>query len=131
MLCAGLGLAWLVSASACATSPDDFVPPGTWGGEHAVLTVNGTGATIEFDCAHGALPVPITLDRGGFDVAGDYFPEHGGPIRVDEPVVRQAARYRGTVVGKSMTMRVTLTDTSQTIGTFMLTLGASGRVFKC
>ena len=131
---AGLGLALLIATtSACAssTSPDSFVPIGPWGGDHAVLTVNATSATIEFDCAHGALPAPLALDHGAFDVAGDFFPEHGGPVRVDEPVVRQPARYSGTIEKQTMTLRVRLTESTQDVGTFALTFGAMGRVFKC
>lgn len=130
---ARLGLALLVATSACgtSTSPDSFVAIGSWGGDHALLAVGSTGATIEFDCAHGALPAPIPINDGTFDVAGDFFPEHGGPIRVDEPIVRQPSRYRGTIEKQTLSLRVTLTETGQDIGTYTLTHGAFGRVFKC
>jgi hypothetical protein len=118
-------------ACGTSTSPDSFVPIGPWGGDHALLTVNAASAAIEFDCAHGTLQAPITLTHGDFDVAGEFVQEHGGPIRVDEPAVRQPARYRGRIDKQMMTLRVTLTDTSQEIGPFSLTFGASGRVFKC
>lgn len=127
---AAIGLSLLIAA-ACSTSPDQVVPTGAWGGEHALLQVSATSATIEFDCAHGALPAPLPLDGGAFDVAGDFFPEHGGPIRVDEPTVRRPARYSGTIDKQTMTLRVRLTDTAEDVGTFTLTFGASGRVFKC
>jgi len=125
-----LALIGLSLACGTSTSPDSFVPMGPWGGEHALLTVNVASAAIEFDCAHGTLQAPITLTHGDFDVAGEFVQEHG-PIRVDEPIVRQPARYRGTIDKQMMTLRVTLTNTSQEIGTFSLTFGASGRVFKC
>jgi hypothetical protein len=129
---ASFGAVLLASVAACGTSsPDAFVPNGTWGGDHASLTVTATNATIEFDCAHGALPAPIALTDGAFDTAGDYFPEHGGPIRVDEPVVRQPARYSGSINARTMTLRVRVAETSQDVGTFTLTLGTNGRVFKC
>jgi hypothetical protein len=129
---ARLSLLLALAAPACGTtSPDAFVEIGSWGGDHALLAVTANGGTIEFDCAHGVLPAPITLNHGAFDVAGEYFPEHGGPIRVDDPVVRQPSRYRGTVDGRSMTLRVTLIETGQDVGTYTLTHGASGRVFKC
>jgi hypothetical protein len=133
ILRAAVGLSLLLASAACATStsPDQVVPAGTWGGEHALLTLTSASATIEFDCAHGALPAPLPLDRGAFDVAGDFFPEHGGPIRVDEPMVRRPARYQGTIEKQTMTLRVVLTDTSEDAGTFTLTFGTSGRVFKC
>ena len=130
---AAVGVVLLASVSACGTSsaPDSFIPPGTWGGEHAALTVTATNATIEFDCAHGALPAPIALADGAFDVMGDYFPEHGGPIRIDDPVVRQPARYSGSINGRTMTLRVRLIESAQDVGTFTLALGSNGRVFKC
>lgn len=118
-------------ACGTSTSPDSFVPAGMWGGDHALLSVNVASAAIEFDCAHGTLQTPIALTHGDFDVAGEFIQEHGGPIREGEQVVRQPARYRGTIDKQMMTLRVTLTDTPQDIGTFSLTFGASGRVFKC
>jgi hypothetical protein len=126
-----LGLALIAASCTTSTSPDEFLSLGTWGGDHAVLSVSATSATIEFDCAHGAMPAPLPLDHGAFDVAGDFFPEHGGPIRVDEPTVRQAARYSGTIAKQTMTLRVTLIESSQVIGPYTLAFGASGRVFKC
>jgi hypothetical protein len=77
------------------------------------------------------LPVPLTLNGGSFDVTGDYVQEHGGPIRSDETVDRQPARYTGTVRGNTMTLLVRLTATAQDLGTYTLTRGSSGRVFKC
>jgi hypothetical protein len=118
-------------ACGTATSPDTFVPTGTWGGDHALLNVDVASAAIEFDCAHGTLQAPIALTHGDFDVAGEFVQEHGGPIREGEQVVRRPARYRGTIEKQTMTLRVALTDTPQEIGTFTLTFGVSGRVFKC
>jgi hypothetical protein len=120
----------VLSACSTATGPDEIMS-GTWGGDHALLEVTATGASIEFDCAHGTLPVPLRLTRGTFDVMGEYVQEHGGPIRSDETVDRQPARYIGTVSGNTMTVLVRLTATAQEIGTFNLTRGSSGRVFKC
>jgi hypothetical protein len=123
----------LIVLPACGTTtgPDAMSVNGTWGGEHALLEIKDTSASIEFDCAHGTLQVPLTLNRGAFDVAGEYVQEHGGPIRSDETVDRQPARYTGSVSGNTMTLLVRLTVTGQDRGTFTLTRGATGRVFKC
>jgi hypothetical protein len=123
----------LVALAACrtATGPDAIVMSGNWGGDHAVLALTATSASIEFDCAHGALPVPLPLDRGTFDVMGDYVQERGGPIRSDEPPAGQPARYIGTISGNTMTLQVLLTTTAQSVGTFSLMRGSSGRLFKC
>lgn len=125
--------ALLIVLPACSTTtgPDAVAVNGTWGGDHALLEITATGASIEFDCAHGTLPVPLTLTRGAFDVTGDYVQEHGGPIRSDETVDRQPARYTGTVSGNTMRLLVTLTATGQDRGTYSLMRGSTGRVFKC
>jgi hypothetical protein len=129
----GLISALIAASLACgtSTSPDSFVAMGTWGGDHALLAITAASAAIEFDCAHGTLQAPIALTRGDFDVAGEFIQEHGGPIREGEQVVHRPARYRGTIEKQTMTLRVMLTDTPQDIGTFSLTFGVSGRVFKC
>jgi hypothetical protein len=121
----------LLPACGTMTGPDAAIANGTWGGEHALLEITGTGASIEFDCAHGTLQVPLTLTRGAFDVPGDYVQEHGGPIRSDETIDRQPARYTGSVNGNTMTLLVRLTATGEDRGTYALTRGSSGRVFKC
>ena len=125
--------ALLIVLPACGTTtgPDAVTVNGTWGGDHALLEITATSASIEFDCAHGTLPVPLTLTRGAFDVTGDYVQEHGGPIRSDETVDRQPARYTGTVSGNTMTLLVRLTATGEDRGTYSLTRGSTGRVFKC
>ena len=124
-------LLMVLAGCSTTTGPDVVITTGSWGGDHAVLDVTATSASIEFDCAHGTLPVPLTLNRGTFDVTGDFVQEHGGPIRSDETVDRQPARYSGTVSGKTMTLMVRLTATGQDLGTYTLTRGVSGRVFKC
>jgi hypothetical protein len=111
---------------------DDRVPPGTWGGTSIRLDVTIQGATIEYDCAHGTIDEPLATDRDGrFTAAGTHVREHGGPIRQDEQPDRHPARYQGQLTGDSLRLTVTLTDSLQDIGTFMLTRGATGRVFKC
>jgi hypothetical protein len=41
------------------------------------------------------------------------------------------ALYTGTVTGKTMTFTVTLTDTGEKLGPFVLTFGVASRLFKC
>ena len=58
---------------------------GIWAGEHISLEVTEQGAKVEYDCAHGTIPRRILVDRRGrFDVAGQHFAEHGGPVRQNE-----------------------------------------------
>ena len=105
---------------------------GTWGAPHIRLTVGDSSATIEYDCAHGQINGPLVTDRHGrFDLKGTHSPEHGGPVRDDEQSAGQPARYVGWTDGKKMTLTVTLAGRKEAIGTFNLTLGGGGRVFKC
>jgi hypothetical protein len=104
---------------------------GTWGGPHIRLAVGDSSATVEYDCAHGQIDGPLVIDsRGRFSLKGTHSPEHGGPVRDNEQSAGQPARYTGWTDGKKMTLTVTL-GRKETIGTFNLTLGGSGRLFKC
>jgi len=125
----------LLLVVACAASPNaasrlDRVPNGDWGGQHVRLTVDDTGGRIEFDCAHGRLGAPLTLDGDGrFDVAGSLVSE-GGPVPKDETGNARPARYRGRTDGQSMSLAVTL-EGGQDAGTFSLVRGGRARLVKC
>jgi hypothetical protein len=125
----------LLLAVACAGSPGgasrlDRVPNGEWGGEHVRLTVQDAGARIEFDCAHGSLDGPLTLDGSGrFDVAGSLVGE-GGPVQKDEAANARPARYRGESDGQHMSLAVTL-EGGESAGTFSLTRGGRAKLVKC
>lgn len=129
VLCLAFLLA--VPSLACAGAALSHVPKGDWGGEHASLSVGDADASIEFDCAHGSIDVPIALDsQQRFDAAGRYAREHGGPIRPGEDQTGVPARYKGTCDGKKLTFSVTL-DGGDTIGPFELTLDGRAHVVKC
>lgn len=128
-LVAAVGGGWACGAG--PISPSSIVN-GAWGGDHIVMTVAGAATHLEFDCAHGDIAGPLKPDaRGQFSVAGTFVREHGGPIRVDEVLERRPALYGGSVMNTSMTLTIRLTDTSESIGTFVLMHGVSGRVVKC
>ena len=96
------------------------------------VTVGESSATIEFDCAHGQIDGPLVTDRRGrFDLKGTYAREHGGPVRDNEQSAGQPVRYSGWTDGKKMTLTVTLAGQKEMIGTFNLTRGGEGRIFKC
>ncbi len=105
---------------------------GTWGGTHIRVTVSESFAMIEYDCGHGQINGPLVTDsHGGFDLKGTHSPEHGGPVRDNEQSAGQPARYTGSTDGRKMTLTVTLAGQKEAIGTFNLTRGADGRLFKC
>jgi hypothetical protein len=122
-------------ATACCgapMAPETSVPLGSWGGPGIRVEVTAQGATLEYDCAHGTVDQPLVADRDGrVSAAGTHVREHGGPIRVDEPADRHPAQYDGQLSGSSMSLRVTLLDTRQTIGPFDVVLGGPARLLKC
>jgi hypothetical protein len=99
------------------------LPPGVWGGLHVSLEATDKDASLEFDCAHGVISGPISLDRNGnFDVAG-------GPVRSGQEHVSNA-RYSGTVRNGAMTLKVRVSN-PEVKGEFSLALGKSGKISKC
>lgn len=110
----------------------DKVAAGVWGGEHIRVQVTESGASIEYDCAHGTMDQPLTLDsQGRFEVKGTHVREHGGPVRRDEKPNSRPARYTGRVEGQTMMLTVTLTDAQDSAETYTLTQGDEGHLFKC
>ena len=112
----------------------DRVDAGTWGGNHLRLEVRENDAAVEFDCGHGAIAGALTLNKDRrFDVSGTWVREGHGPIRVGRSPAPRPARYEGEIKGKTLTLKVRLTDTDppQDIGTFTLTRGSEGRLWKC
>jgi hypothetical protein len=120
--------------SGCSPGGPDptIVPAGLWGGQHVALEVGAADARLELDCAHGTIDEPLRLDGDGrFDAAGVFVPEHGGPVRPDEPPDRRPARYRGSIDGGRMRLEIALVDTGPPVGRYQLALGRTPRVFKC
>jgi hypothetical protein len=106
-------------------------PIGTWGSSGLNLTIGAASAVLEFDCAHGSIDQPFTVDSAGrFDLAGTFVAESPGPIGPG-PLPTHLARYSGTTDGRAMTLTITLADTGQVLGPYRLTLGQAGRVVKC
>ena len=128
-----LGVVVATTLVAC-TGPQALtdLPPGTWGGEHVSLTVSTTGASLEFDCAHGTVDETPVLDaQGQFNLRGVYVREHGGPIRDGEPQDSHPALYVGQLEGSRVTMSIRLTDEGMQIGPYAAQLGQQPRLFKC
>ena len=106
--------------------------PDVWGGNDISMEVTPQGATLEFDCAHGEILEAIkTNAKGEFSARGTYTPEHGGPIRKDNPPRDLPAMYKGSIDGDTMRLEVVLADKDQAPGPLTLTRGQAGRVKKC
>lgn len=104
----------------------------TWGGDHVRIEFNEGEGKVEFDCARGIITDPFKTDsEGRFALKGTYLRDGPGPIRLNLPRVSQPAHYSGRIKDDEMSLSVTLNTTSQEIGTFTLTRGSQGRIWKC
>jgi len=113
-------------------SGDTRVASGVWGGEHLGVTVTSSGAQLEFDCAHGNIDQPLTVDEAGkLAIVGTFVREHGGPIRSDEKEDKRRTLYSGQLKGDTLTITVTLVESNEQVGTFTVTRGAEPIVRKC
>ena len=117
----------------CSGSPaaPSSVEAGTWGGDHVTLTVGDKNSHFEFDCAHGDIPGALSVSHGEIAATGTFVREHGGPIRVDELTDAHPAIYSGTLASTTMKLSIKLADSGETIGSFALVRGMTGRVVKC
>jgi hypothetical protein len=105
---------------------------GLWGGPHIRINVTGNSAAIEYDCANGTIKGPLTLNSTGkFEWRGSHSRERGGPVRLNDNSGQRTAVYSGWVKGGTMNLTVKLVDSGEDLGTFTLSRGSSGKVFKC
>ncbi|HKO34999.1 MAG TPA: hypothetical protein VJV21_00875 [Pyrinomonadaceae bacterium] len=104
---------------------------GTWGGQGIAMEVTDAGATIEYDCAHGRITERIAPGGDGkFEAKGVFVRERGGPQRQGEDNEEPAA-YAGSIKDEMMTLTAKLAQTNESVGTFTLTQGKTGRIRKC
>ena len=124
--------AMLCAMALCAGATGQNDEAERWAGRGIRLSKTASGASIEFDCAHGNIAQPITPDAAGeFSVAGTYTPEMGGPVRRDNPPRDLPATYKGTINRDTMHLEVVLQDKDRQPPPFTLTLGGAGKVVKC
>ena len=125
-------VAGLTASSLARPKKMKYIPDGAWGAQHISVQVEKGSARIEYDCAHGTITGPLKLDsKGRFSVLGTHVREHGGPTRQGEDQQGIPARYTGWTDGKRMTLTVTLVGSKESLGTYTLTHGQLGRIFKC
>ena len=122
-----------VVCASCGRAPTGPSPvdTGIWGGDHVTLSVGNGASHLEFDCAHGDIPGALNASHGEIQAIGTFVREHGGPIRIDEPLDSHPAFYSGTVSTDTMKLSIRLTDSGDVIGSFTLARGVPGRVLKC
>jgi hypothetical protein len=107
------------------------IPRGEWGGSHISMNVGERSATVEYDCAHGEILGPLSLDgEEKFQLRGTFTPERGGPVRADDTSRAQPATYSGTIKDNTMTLTLKVADSDDT-ETFTLEKDKPGKLFKC
>lgn len=108
------------------------VPESTWGANGIRLVVGETAVIIEYDCADGKIEEPLKVDeQGNFSANGVHIRQKGGPIREGSTPASQSARYQGRISGDKMTLKVTLTESGELIGTYTLDRGKTPRMHRC
>jgi len=111
---------------------DPLISPGTakgtWGGENAGLIADDTSAHVHIGCTYGSVHQQIVPDADGrFDVPGEQnITAHPVDLGVLHP-----ARFSGRITGGRMTLTVTLTDTTVTLGPVQLAYGEEPRMGPC
>ena len=102
-----------------------------WGGDHVEMEVTGSGARLEFDCAHGTIDDPLRVDpQGTFQAKGTFTPERSGPSRGDESSRAAKATYAGTIKDDAMTLRMVVDGQDREV-TYVLARDRRGNVRKC
>ena len=115
----------------CETGPTGIVDgtvQGTWGGLNAGLIADDTSAHIHIGCTYGQIHQALVPDaEGRFDVPGQQnITAHPVDLGVLHP-----ARFRGRIADGQMSLTVTLTDTTVTLGPVQLVYGKEPRMGPC
>lgn len=108
------------------------VAPGKWGGTGIGLNVEETVVTLEFDCATAEIPSNLMIDKtGNFSTDGVYIRRTPGALRIKFPPKRVPARFEGKISGKTMILKITLSETGEKIGDYTLQRGKTSTIRRC
>lgn len=117
----------LLACSAATSTPITEVV-GTWGGENAGMIVTANDVHVHIACTLGNTVGPIHPDADGrFEATGTY---NVDAYPVDRGITHPA-RFSGRIIGKTMTLTVSLTDTGQVLGPVTLVYGEEPRLGPC
>ena len=117
----------LVACSAVTSTPITEVA-GTWGGDNAGLIVDKDNAHVHIGCTVGDAVGPIRPDQDGRFVATGTYNVDAYPV--DRGIIHPAS-FTGRIVGQTMTLTVTLTDTGQVLGPVALIYGKEPTMGPC
>ncbi len=127
-----LGFAAAATLAFGPCDPTGLKPPkdlaGMWGGENAALIADDSSAHVHIGCTYGDGHQQIIPDPSGrFDVPGE---QNITAYPVDRGILHPS-RFVGRVIGSSLTLTVTLTDTTVTLGPVQLSYGKEPRMGPC
>ena len=117
----------LAACSAVTSTPITEVA-GTWGGDNAGLIVDKDNAHVHIGCTVGDAVGPIRPDQDGRFVATGTYNVDAYPV--DRGIIHPAS-FTGRIVGETMTLTVTLTDTGQVLGPVALIYGKEPTMGPC
>ena len=119
-----------VPAAGAAAKPKML--SGTWGGDRMNLIMNAKGGDIRMDCATGTIKGKIVPNaKGRFTANGTFDAQRGGPIRAEDFAAKgKPAIFRGQLVGNTLKLAVTTSDTSEPQN-YVLRQGHSERLVRC
>lgn len=107
------------------------VAAGNWGGEGIRLEIGDDSSALQFACAEGVISEKLFKDaNGNFSATGSFTRRTPGPQR-EGGMAAQNASFVGRITGRSMTMKIVLTDSKTSVGEFTLELDKRVRLQKC
>jgi len=126
-------LGWMVLAcaltatvySACQSpvAAGGVMLTGQWGSDQGRFTATQASTVFNGACGSGSTTLPIMLDKKGrFDLTGLY-----GAAGT----AQAAARFRGSVGSKTLTLRVLRADSSEAVAPIVLNLGQQPTLASC
>src|SRR6476619_2239846 len=126
-IAAVIGMSGLLACSAATSTPPANLV-GTWGVDNAGMIVSATDIHVHIGCTLGDANTPIQTDANGqFQVEGTYnvdaYPVNRG---ITHPAV-----FNGRIVGQSMVLTVTLSDTARVLGPVTLIYGKEPKMGPC
>src|SRR3954467_7100162 len=120
--------AFAIAACSAATSTPITDIVGTWSGDNAGMIVTGTDVHVHIGCTLGDAVGPINPDATGrFQASGTY---NVDAYPIDRGITHPST-FTGQIVGQTMTLKVTLTDTGQMLGPVTLTYGKEPKMGPC